>query len=386
MTRIRTLFAEALRSIGANVSTTVASALSVLIGMFLIGVFIGLGTWLVSWSDDKKRELAVHVFIADAATTKQVDELRVLLESDERVKPGGITFISKAEALEIMRKRNPELTANLASNPLPASFDVVPKRGEDTEAIAIGVQKLEARRRRPGALRQGGLAADPRRSRARSRSSSSSRSSCSSRPRRSSSRTRSGSRSPRAARDRGDEARRRVQLVRPRAVHARRAADRPRGSVAAVILLFVSREIAIPQILGHIQDDADVRALAFTWTAPILIVGGLAIGALGSGSRCAASSASRRAVSPVSVRRVTRGASSNEAARRPTRGEHGGRLRGISTAADERSPLATADLELLATSAFMLGRDHEYLESPGARAPRPPRGGDARAVRRVWVG
>ena len=69
MTRIRTLFAEALRSIGANVSTTVASALSVLIGMFLIGVFIGLGTWLVSWSDDKKRELAVHVFIADRATT-----------------------------------------------------------------------------------------------------------------------------------------------------------------------------------------------------------------------------------------------------------------------------------------------------------------------------
>ena len=85
MTRIRTLFAEALRSIGANVSTTVASALSVLIGMFLIGIFIGLGTWLVSWSDDKKRELAVHVFIADAATTKQVNELRVLLESDERV-------------------------------------------------------------------------------------------------------------------------------------------------------------------------------------------------------------------------------------------------------------------------------------------------------------
>ena len=146
MTRIRILFAEALRSIGANVSTTVASALSVLIGMFLIGVFIGLGTWLVSWSDDKKRELAVHVFIADAATTKQINELRVLLESDERVKPGGITFISKERALEIMRKRNPELTANLASNPLPASFDVVPKRGEDTEAIALAVQKLEARR------------------------------------------------------------------------------------------------------------------------------------------------------------------------------------------------------------------------------------------------
>jgi cell division transport system permease protein len=283
MTRIRTLFAEALRSIGANVSTTVASALSVLIGMFLIGVFIGLGTWLVSWSDDKKRELAVHVFIADRATTKQVNELRVLLESDERVKPGGIRFISKAEALEIMRKRNPELTANLASNPLPASFDVVPVRGEDTEGIATGVQK--ARLAAVDEVRYGKEVSQRILAIARA-----------------------------------------IQIVFLIAVfvllaastiliantirlsvHARRREIEVMklvgasnwyvrgpfmleglltglaGSIAAVLLLFVSREIAIPQILGHIQDDADVRALAFTWTALILIMGGLAIGALGSG-------------------------------------------------------------------------------------------------------
>ncbi|MCE3287697.1 MAG: hypothetical protein K0S64_1303 [Gaiellaceae bacterium] len=283
MTRIRTLFAEALRSIGANVSTTVASALSVLIGMFLIGVFIGLGTWLVSWSDDKKRELAVHVFIAERATTKQVDELRVLLESDERVKPGGITFISKAEALKIMRKRNPELTANLASNPLPASFDVVPVRGEDTEGIALGVQK--ARLAAVDEVRYGKEVSQRILAIARA-----------------------------------------IQIVFLIAVfvllaasttliantirlsvHARRREIEVMklvgasnwyvrgpfmleglltglaGSIAAVLLLFVSREIAIPQILGHIQDDADVKALAFTWTALILVMGGLAIGALGSG-------------------------------------------------------------------------------------------------------
>jgi cell division transport system permease protein len=283
MTRIRTLFAEALRSIGANVSTTVASALSVLIGMFLIGVFIGLGTWLVSWSDEKKRELAVHVFIADQATTKQIDELRVLLESDQRVKPGGITFISKAKALEIMRKRNPELTQNLASNPLPSSFDVVPKRGEDTEAIAIAVQKSK-------------LAAVDQ--------------------------VRYG----KEVSQRILQIARAIQIVFLIAVVVLLAAStiliantirlsifaRRReievmklvgatnwyvrgpfmlegvltglaGSVAAVLLLFISREIAIPQILGHIQDDADVRALAFTQTAAILIMGGLAIGALGSG-------------------------------------------------------------------------------------------------------
>jgi cell division transport system permease protein len=283
VTKVRVLFAEALRSIGANVSTTMASALSVLIGMFLIGVFIGLGTWLVSWSDDKKRELAVHVFIADAASTKQINALRVMLESDERVKPGGITFISKARALEIMRKRNQELTANLASNPLPASFDVVPVRGEDTEAIALSVHrsKLAA----VDQVRYGKEVSQRILAIARA-----------------------------------------IQIVFLIAVfvllaastiliantirlsvHARRREIEVMklvgasnwyvrgpfmleglltglaGSVAAVLLLFISREIAIPQILGHIQDDADVQAMAFAWTAAILIGGGLAIGALGSG-------------------------------------------------------------------------------------------------------
>ena len=31
--------------------------------------------------------------------------MRIHLESDKRVKPGGITFITKERALEIMRKR-----------------------------------------------------------------------------------------------------------------------------------------------------------------------------------------------------------------------------------------------------------------------------------------
>ena len=283
MTRVRTLFAEALRSIGANVSTTVASALSVLIGMFLIGVFIGLGTWLVSWSDAKKRELAVHVFVADTATKKEINGLRIHLESDKRVKPGGITFITKERALEIMRKRNPELTANLASNPLPASFDVVPTRGEDTEAIALRVQSVETSGGRPGALRQGGLAADP-----------ADRSRHPGRVRDHRDHPARGLDDPHrehdpavdlraSSRDRGDEARWRHELVRPRAVHARGSAHGLAGSVAAVLLLFVGREIAVPQILGHIQDDPDVQAMAFTWTAAILIMGGLAIGAVGSG-------------------------------------------------------------------------------------------------------
>jgi cell division transport system permease protein len=283
VTRIRLIFSESLRSIGANLSTTFASAVSVLIGMFLIGVFIGIGTWLVSWSDDKKAELAVHVFVKDGASNKQIDGLRVFLESDDRVKPGGIDFITKAEALAIMRKRAPELTENLASNPLPASFDVVPKRGEDTAAIAAAVQQAK-------------LAAVDEVSHGKEVSR------------------------------RILQIARAIQVVflivvvvllgastilisntirlsifaRRREIEVMKLVGATNwfvrgpfmlegvltgliGSLAAVVLLFVGREVAVPQIVGHIQDDPDVRALAFSWTAALLIAVGLGIGAIGSG-------------------------------------------------------------------------------------------------------
>jgi cell division transport system permease protein len=281
--RVRLVFSEALRSIGANVSTTFASALSVLIGMFLVGVFIGLGTWLVAWADDKKKELTVHVFIADEAKPKQVNALRIFLESEPRVKDDGITYISKAEALRIMKRRAPELTQNLVSNPLPASFDVVPRRGEDTEELATTVR--EANLMAVEEVRHGKEVSQRILAIARA-----------------------------------------IQIVflivvavllaastilisntirlsifaRRREIEVMKLVGASNwfvrgpfmleglltglvGSLAAVVLLFVSREIAVPQILGHIQDDPDVRALAFTYTAAILVAVGLAIGALGSG-------------------------------------------------------------------------------------------------------
>ena len=41
--RLRLLFSEAWRSLGANLSTTVAATMTVLISMFMLGLFIGFG-------------------------------------------------------------------------------------------------------------------------------------------------------------------------------------------------------------------------------------------------------------------------------------------------------------------------------------------------------
>ena len=59
--RLRLLVSEAWRSLWANVSTTVAATMTVLVGMFLLGLFVAFGTYVVSWSNHVKRELIVKV-------------------------------------------------------------------------------------------------------------------------------------------------------------------------------------------------------------------------------------------------------------------------------------------------------------------------------------
>ena len=57
------------------------------------------------------------------------------------------------------------------------------------------------------------------------------------------------------------------------------------GSVLAVVLLFLGKELALPEIVSDTIRDADddVQAWAFSAVAGILLALGLGLGALGSG-------------------------------------------------------------------------------------------------------
>ena len=48
MMRLQMILGEAWRSITASMSTTVAATMTVLVGMFVLGLTIGLGTWVLS--------------------------------------------------------------------------------------------------------------------------------------------------------------------------------------------------------------------------------------------------------------------------------------------------------------------------------------------------
>jgi cell division transport system permease protein len=155
MERFKLIFTESLRSLGANVSTTLAATVTVLIGMFLLGLFIAFGSWVVSWSDHVKRQLVVHVYYCTAdtcateATANQMNQVARLASASPLVK--NVDFVSKREALVQMRRDHPEEVGQLFTNPFPNALTVVPKKAEDVDKVAalfrgdasLGIDKVD---------------------------------------------------------------------------------------------------------------------------------------------------------------------------------------------------------------------------------------------------
>jgi cell division transport system permease protein len=140
--RFKLLLSEAVRSLFANVSTTAAATMTVLIGMFLLGFLIGLSTWAFSLSNHYKRELVVKVYFNHgvADNGKEVNDVRAKLAANPLVK--SVTPVTAEQGLAQMRKKNPELFqgSTLPYNPLGPALTVQPKRGEDTVKIADTLQ------------------------------------------------------------------------------------------------------------------------------------------------------------------------------------------------------------------------------------------------------
>jgi cell division transport system permease protein len=139
MSQARLLFSEAWASIRMNLSTTFAATMTVLIGMCLLGLFIALGTWVLSWSAHVQRELQVHVYFQSNATPQQEAAVQQKLQNDPRVKQ--VIFVSKAEAEAKMKKLYPQLyKVKLLENPLPDSYTVVPFKAASTPPLGKDVQ------------------------------------------------------------------------------------------------------------------------------------------------------------------------------------------------------------------------------------------------------
>jgi cell division transport system permease protein len=147
MNRLKLIAAEAVRSLGANLSTTFAAVTTVLIGMFMLGLVVGLGSWALSLSDHYKKQLVVKVYFCTRlmcdnheASANEIDQVHNKLIALRQVR--SVRFISKEDAYRIMAKQRPDLVKSAPGNPFPNAFDVIPKRGEDIDAITRQLNPL----------------------------------------------------------------------------------------------------------------------------------------------------------------------------------------------------------------------------------------------------
>jgi cell division transport system permease protein len=282
--RSRLLFGEAWRSLGANLSTTVAATMTVLIGMFLLGLFIALGTWTVSWSNHVKSELVVKVNFKDSATGQERTDYAAKLQQSPYVKSGGIKYVSKAQAYKDMSRRYPDMVKNLTYNPFPNSLAVTPDRGEDVDKLFASLSG----KNKPAYV---GKITDGKKLSHRILEvahvievvftlatlvlvvasvlliSNTIRLSIFSR-------------------------RREIEVMK--LVGATNWFVRGpfmleglicgvAGALLAIFFLVLGKTVALPAILPHLSGDADVHAMAFPIVAVVLLAAGLGLGALGSG-------------------------------------------------------------------------------------------------------
>jgi cell division transport system permease protein len=145
MSQARLLFSEAWASIRMNLSTTFAATMTVLIGMCLLGLFIALGSWVLSWSNHIQEELQVQVLMCTTvsgapdcsanATKAQERAVRIALLHDPHVKQ--VAFVSKEKGYAQYRKNNPTKFPYglIPGNPLPDKYVVTPTEGKYTPVI-----------------------------------------------------------------------------------------------------------------------------------------------------------------------------------------------------------------------------------------------------------
>ena len=144
MMRMRMIVGEAWRSITASMSTTVAATMTVLVAMLVLGTTIGLGTWVLSYSDYLKQQLLVKVYFTNDRTPKQINAIG--RRFDPKVNPlvQKLTFVPKEEALKIMQKRLPQLNRGLAYNPYPDAYEIRPTKGEYINDIRAQLRPIPA--------------------------------------------------------------------------------------------------------------------------------------------------------------------------------------------------------------------------------------------------
>jgi cell division transport system permease protein len=130
---------EAIRALQRNAAPSLAATVTVLLTAVVLGIFIPIVQATTGTANEVRNRVLVDVYVANQASDSEVAQLEQELAATPSVKT--VEFISKEQALEKERERNPEAFELLGRNPLPDSFRLYPDDPDQVHAI---VDHLEA--------------------------------------------------------------------------------------------------------------------------------------------------------------------------------------------------------------------------------------------------
>jgi cell division transport system permease protein len=125
---------EALRALQRNAAPSLAATVTVLLTALVLGIFIPIVQATTGTANEVRNRVLVDVYVANNANDDEVAELEQELAATPNVER--VEFISKEEALEKERERNPEAYELLGRNPLPDLFRLHPDDPDQVTAIA----------------------------------------------------------------------------------------------------------------------------------------------------------------------------------------------------------------------------------------------------------
>ena len=129
---------EALRALQRNAAPSLAATVTVLVTALVLGIFIPIVQATTGTANEVRGRVLVDVYVSNKATDSEVAELEDELAATPNVER--VEFISKEEALEQEKERNPEAFELLGRNPLPDLFRLHPDDPDQVGAIAERLQ------------------------------------------------------------------------------------------------------------------------------------------------------------------------------------------------------------------------------------------------------
>ena len=132
---------EALRALRRNAAPSLAAFATILITALVLGVFIPVVRAATAKTNEVSNKIELEVFINEDASRAEVTELGNMISDIRHVE--SIDYISKAEALRILRKRlgnKSSITQDLPGNPLPRSFRIKLDDPQNVDLVKSGLQ------------------------------------------------------------------------------------------------------------------------------------------------------------------------------------------------------------------------------------------------------